>query len=185
MSNLIPSSASLLTSSPTLVQDILHRANLPSPILELAVVILDSLTPGFATNWRKQLPLALNREEQQLIDNVHPELIAASSLLIAHKFLDDNECPTSRFSRSVCGGLWTSQQINTTERLILDCINWNIKELCHDWFLGEAREDMKRAGANARRKMNKAMKKKPTLHRKNASVDLKEDYQMLDRKSVV
>ena len=39
---------------------------------------------------------------------------------------------------------------------------------------------MKRAGANARRKMNKAMKKKPTLHRKNASVDLKEDYQMLE-----
>lgn len=179
MSNLIPTSASLLTPSSTLVQDILYRANLPHPILELAVVILDSLTPKFATNYRRQLPLSSGQQGPQHIDDVRPELIVASSLLIANKFLDDNEQPTRRFAREVGAQLWTCQQINTTERLILDCIGWNIKELCDDWFLSEAREDMERAGVNARRRQTKtARQKKPTLHRKVASIDLKEEFQM-------
>lgn len=179
MSSLIPTSASLLTPSPTLVQDILYRANLQQPILELAVIISDSLTPKFATNYRRQLPLSSNEEEQQHIDDVRPELIVASSLLIASKYLDDNEMPTRRFARDVGAGLWSCQQINTTERLILDCIGWNIMDLSDDWLLAEARDDMERAGVNARRNQSKTTpKKKPTLHRKGASIDLKDDYQM-------
>lgn len=45
--------------------------------------------------------------------------------------------------------------INTTERLILECIGWNIMELSEDWLLQEAREDMARAGVMARRRQNK------------------------------
>lgn len=178
MSNLIPTSASLLTPSSTLVQDILYRADLSQPILELAVVILDSLTPRFTTTYRRQLPLSSDQQGQQHIDDVRPELIVASSLLIANKYFDDNEMPTSRWATKVGAGLWSCQQLNTTERLVLDCIGWNIMDLSDDWLLAEARDDMDRAGVNARRRAKRMDKKKPTLHRKDASIDLKEDYQM-------
>lgn len=170
MTNLIPTSASLLTPSPTLVQDILYRANLPSPILELAVVIMDSLTLKFATKYRRQLPL--NTQEHQRIDDVRPELVAMTSLLIANKFLDDDETrtKTKEWQRNVGCEMWTCSQINTTERLILDCIGWSVMELAGEWLMNEAREDMQRAAQNARRKVNKE-NRRPRLERTEFGIE--------------
>ena len=169
MSNLIPTSASLLTPSPTLVQDILYRANFPAPILELAVVILDSLTPKFATNYRRQLPL--DAPEHQHIDDVRPELIAMASLLVATKFLDDDETrtKTSEWQKNVGCSMWSCNQINTTERLILETIGWNVMELAEAWLMSEAQDDMQRAGCNARKKQRKM--NRPRLERTELGIE--------------
>lgn len=147
--------------------------------MELAVVILDSLTPKFATQYRRQLPLST--ENRQSIDDVRPELIAMTSLLVANKFLDDDETrtKTSGWERNVGMGLWTCKQINTTERLILDCLKWNIMELAGEWLMSEARDDMFRAEQNARKKQIKLGKERPRLERTELGIDdVKADIQM-------
>lgn len=139
--------------------------------MELAVVILDSLTPKFATQYRKQLPLSTMN--LQRIDDVRPELIAMTSLLVANKFLDDNETrtKTKEWERNVGMDLWPCQQINTTELLILDCLGWNIMELAGEWLMSEARDDMQRAGRNARKRANKSQKKRPRLERTEVGIE--------------
>lgn len=120
--------------------------------------ILDSLNSRFALAWRQGLPLAApypplpfgqfdeEREEKQHIDSVHPELIVLAALALAVKFLDDKQ-QTTRMYASIWGkDLWTWDQVNFTQRVILENLGYRLLPLWEERIILEALGDMKRAG---------------------------------------
>jgi hypothetical protein len=161
--NLIPSSASLATASVPLVQAILSRANLPIETVALAVCILDSLDSRFARRWRLSCPLlsdyfssASKRhtlpaapivpQRQQLhIDSVNPELIILAALVIAVKFTEDPQDASQYYCKAWGHGMWSNQQLNVTERCIMENLNYRIMPLCEDDCLTDAMVDMQLA----------------------------------------
>ncbi|OBT84262.1 hypothetical protein VE02_06975 [Pseudogymnoascus sp. 03VT05] len=146
LSNLIPCAASLLSPSPSLAHTLLTHANLPIETLALAACILDSLTPRFATLWRRSLPLSSLPTESQHIDTVRPEIIILAALMIAHKFLDDAGARTRTYSEVVGGGRWGVEMLNVTERCVLENLGWRVARLWRGELIEGAEEDMRRAG---------------------------------------
>jgi hypothetical protein len=168
--NLIPSSASLADASVPLVQAILTRASLPLETIALAVCILDSLNARFARTWRLSCPLLpglqtltpsskrhtlppafLERpQKQQLhIDSVSPELIILAALVIAVKFTEDPQCPAEFYCRTWAKGLWSHDQLNFTERCIMEALDYRIMPLCEDECITDAMVDMQLAARQA------------------------------------
>lgn len=156
LTNLIPSSTSLTTASVPLVHALLTRADLPLETLALAVAILDSLNSRFALQWRQGCPLDVlhlpppfgnlnERLETQHIDSIHPEIIVLSALILAIKFLDDQQQPTREYAHDLGRGLWTCAQINYTQRCLLENLGYRLLPLWDDTIILEALEDMERA----------------------------------------
>ncbi|KAH7145833.1 hypothetical protein B0J13DRAFT_328669 [Dactylonectria estremocensis] len=161
--NLIPSSASLATASVTLVQALLSRANLPIETVALAVCILDSLDSRFARRWRLSCPLLsdyfsssskrhtlppspfLPQHQQLHIDSVNPELIILAALIIAVKFTEDPQDSSHYYCKAWGRGMWSSQQLNMTERCIMENLNYRIMPLCDEDCLTDAMVDMQLA----------------------------------------
>ncbi|PKS09770.1 hypothetical protein jhhlp_004391 [Lomentospora prolificans] len=160
--NLIPSAASLATPSVPLVQAILSRSDLPLESIALAVCVLDALDNRFALSWRLSCPLHIvppifacsNKRhtlpsgpfEQQLhIDSVYPELIILSALTIAVKFLDDPQASTRYYCSAWGGDIWSCEQLNATERCIMENLNYRILPLCDEDLLTDAMVDMQLA----------------------------------------
>ena len=126
--------------------------------IALAVCILDSLNSRFALAWRQGLPLSApypplpfgqfdeEREEKQHIDSVHPELIVLAALALAVKFLDDEQQTTRRFASIWGKDLWTWDQVNFTQRVILENLGYRLLPLWEEGIILEALADMKRAG---------------------------------------
>jgi hypothetical protein len=157
LTNLIPSSTSLTNSSVSLVHAILTRANLPLETIALAVCILDSLNARFALQWRKGCPLMPqslpppfgstgDKFEEQHIDSIHPELIILSALILAVKFLDDAQQTTKEYATDWGKGIWSCQQINFTQRCLLENLGYRILPLWDHDIILEALEDMEKAG---------------------------------------
>lgn len=160
--NLIPPAASLLVPSVSLVHEILVRANLPRDTIALAVCILDSLSSKFSLNWRLLCPLAnpladvsnkrhtisaSNPSAQQFhIDCVNPEVIILAALVIAIKFTSDRHEQTQYYRAAWGDNLWTNDQINATERCIMENLGYRILPLCHPRLIADAVDDMERAG---------------------------------------
>ncbi|KAK0715812.1 hypothetical protein B0H67DRAFT_490354 [Lasiosphaeris hirsuta] len=165
--NLVPPAASLAPPSVALVHEILTSADLPLGTIALAVCILDSLSSKFSLNWRLLCPLA-QREgsitehskrhtfsvspvagggcSQLHIDCVNPEVIILASVVIAVKFLEDHHSPT-QFYQSVWGkNIWTCEQINVTERCIMENLGYRILPLWDPRLIADALDDMNRAG---------------------------------------
>ncbi|KAK1759342.1 hypothetical protein QBC47DRAFT_103690 [Echria macrotheca] len=174
--NLIPPAASLATPSVAIVHEMLVRADAPLDTVALAVCILDSLDSKFSRNWRLHCPLVDRRREpetsstkrhtfsaspavgsgfsgchgQQLhIDCVSPEVIVLASLMIAQKFIEDFNEPTSYFRRRWGSDVWTSEQINVTERCIMECLDYHLLPLWNPRLIADALDDMDRAGRQA------------------------------------
>ncbi|KAL3955515.1 hypothetical protein ACCO45_011078 [Purpureocillium lilacinum] len=160
--NLIPSAASLATASA-----LLTRADLPLETVALAVCILDSLDAKFARAWRLSCPLAPNTlmptskrhtlpptpalyqaaQQQMLhIDSVRPELIILAAIVIAVKFTEDPQQPTYFYCFEWGNGLWSPDQLNTTERCIMEFLHYRIMPLCDEDCLADAMVDMQLAG---------------------------------------
>ncbi|KAK3318453.1 hypothetical protein B0H66DRAFT_238383 [Apodospora peruviana] len=164
--NLVPAASSLSLPSVALVHEMLTHADLPLGTIALAVCILDSLNYRFSLNWRLVCPLAqressnepLKRhtlpaspmvDRQLHIDCVNPEVIILASLMIAVKFQDDSSSPT-HYYRSVWGNdMWTSDQINATERCIMESLGYRILPLSDPMLINDALSDMERAGTQA------------------------------------
>jgi hypothetical protein len=163
--NLIPSSASLATASVPLVQAILSRANLPLETVALAVCILDSLGAKFARYWRLSCPLQSAasgnkrhtlpptpslpqqpRAVQLHIDSVRPEIIILSALVIASKFMQDPQESTNYYVWCWGRDSWSSEQLNATERCIMESLNYRIMPLCEEACITDAMVDMQLAG---------------------------------------
>ncbi|PVH82636.1 hypothetical protein DL98DRAFT_586234 [Cadophora sp. DSE1049] len=157
LTNLIPSSTSLATASVPLVHAILTRADLPLETIALAVCILDSLNSRFALQWRKACPLTSqslpgsfspvdSRISKQHIDSVHPELIVLGALILAVKFLDDEQQRTNEYATEWGKGIWTCPQINFTQRALLENLGYRLLPLWEESIILGALEDMERAG---------------------------------------
>jgi hypothetical protein len=86
------------------------------------------------------------RVEEQHIDSVHPELIVLSALILAVKFLDDAQQTTKEYAEEWGKGLWTCEQINFTQRSLLENLGYRLLPLWEDSIILEALEDMERAG---------------------------------------
>ncbi|KAJ4385081.1 hypothetical protein N0V85_008264 [Neurospora sp. IMI 360204] len=172
--NLIPPAASLAWPSVSLVHELLTRTGLKQDEIALAVCILDSLSSKFALNWRLRCPPSLREgsttgtEQQQQskrytlpaspvaaaasqlhIDCVKPEVIVLGALVIAVKFLEDAHAPTQYYRSAWGNNLWTCEQINITERCIMEDLNYRILPLCDERLIGDALNDMERAGRQA------------------------------------
>ncbi|KAL5316865.1 hypothetical protein ACEPPN_015917 [Leptodophora sp. 'Broadleaf-Isolate-01'] len=157
LTNLIPSSTSLTASSVPLVHAILTRADLPLETIALAVCILDSLNCRFALQWRKGCPLTSHtlpgsfspidaKISKQHIDSIHPELIVLSALILAVKFLDDEQQRTIEYATEWGKEIWTCPQINFTQRSLLENLGYRLLPLWEESIILEALEDMERAG---------------------------------------
>lgn len=159
LSNLIPTTVSYLDPSPSLVLSILKRAKLPIEILALAVCILDSLNSRFANVWRRSYPLSIPSQNTSYtftspnhiphIDSVRPEIVIISALILAQKFLDDEQSPTSLWAEHIGEYRWSAEQINATEFSIMDNLQWRLLPLWTEDRLAEALEDMEMAGRQA------------------------------------
>ncbi|KAH7630711.1 hypothetical protein B0T09DRAFT_124034 [Sordaria sp. MPI-SDFR-AT-0083] len=172
--NLIPPAASLALPSVSLVHELLTRTGLKQDEIALAVCILDSLSSKFALNWRLRCPPSRHEgsgstiEHQQSkrytlpanptaaaaasqlhIDCVKPEVIVLAALIIATKFLEDSHAPTQYYRSAWGNNLWTCEQINITERIIMEDLNYRILPLWDERLIGDALNDMERAGRQA------------------------------------
>ncbi|KAG5926452.1 hypothetical protein E4U42_003298 [Claviceps africana] len=168
--NLIPSSASLTPASVADVQALLSRADLPIETVALAVCILDSLDHKFARAWRLSCPaypgapvpwsshlkrhslpttplLYQHQQHQMLhIDSVPPEIIVLAALVIAAKFTVDTQKRTQYYCDVWGRGTWSHDQLNMTERCIMESLDYRILPLCDQDCLADAMVDMQFAG---------------------------------------
>ncbi|KAH8889889.1 hypothetical protein GQ53DRAFT_825294 [Thozetella sp. PMI_491] len=163
--NLVPSKASLADPSVAIVHDMLKRAGLPLDTIALAVCILDSLnSKKFSLSWRFACPLVKMETQskrhtlpaggairsQLNVDCVNPEVIILASLVISVKFLEDGCYEPTRFYNSHwANDRWTDEQINVTERCIMEALEYRILPLWDHNLISDAIADMKRAGKQA------------------------------------
>ncbi|KAJ4300374.1 hypothetical protein N0V88_003048 [Collariella sp. IMI 366227] len=163
--NLVPPAASLAAPSVPLVHEMLVRSGLSTDAIALAVCILDSLNSKFSLNWRLLCPLATNEiskrhtiqaplvgpaaAAQLHIDSVRPEVIVLAALVIATKFLEDCQEPTHYYRAAWGKGVWTCEQINVTERCVMESLGYRILPLWDPVLINDATKDMQRAARQA------------------------------------
>ncbi|KAG0649081.1 hypothetical protein D0Z07_4375 [Hyphodiscus hymeniophilus] len=162
LTNLIPSSTTLTIPCVPLVHAIVTRAALPLETIALAVCILDSLNSRFALAWRQSFPLSpsgsQNLFEKSHIDSTHPEIIVLSALILAVKFVDDEPEKTIAYAEDMGKEMWTCDQINYTQRLILENLSYRLLPLWEESIISEAMEHMERARRQSERQAEKKMK---------------------------
>lgn len=154
--------------------------------------ILDSLDSKFSRKFRMTLPLASTTTTTKRhtitsaaasllthIDSVPPELLILTALVIAFKFTDDCTEPTAYFAGVWARGLWTCDQINATERCVMDHLGYRILPLCERGLIADAVEDMRRAGVmalrerEARRAVAGKMERESSGHARSISVPVR------------
>lgn len=146
------------------MHDILVHARCSMPILSLACGILDSLNSKFSLAWRRTLPLdqmtvhngspmseGASKSSVTHIDQVRPEVILLSALIIASKYLDDEQAPTAHYAHVWASNRWSCRMINVTEQCIMANLQYRILHLANVETLKEAEQDMERTGYFARR----------------------------------
>lgn len=92
-----------------------------------------------------------SQQQSQLhIDSVNPEVIALAAMIIAGKFTEDSQEPTRWYASAWGAGVWTCEQINVTERCIMENLGYRIMPLTAPDVLEDALSDMARAAKSAR-----------------------------------
>ena len=123
--------------------------------------ILDSLDSRFARTWRLSCPLRMGclsttskrhtlpptpLVHQQLhIDSVNPEIIVLSALVIAAKFVEDPQESTHYYCASWGRSMWSAEQLNVTERCIMESLGYRIMPQYNEDVLADAMVDMQLA----------------------------------------
>ncbi|KAI2623711.1 hypothetical protein GGS21DRAFT_338951 [Xylaria nigripes] len=158
LARMLPPGASFITPSIPTVQKMLARAQLPMDIIALAVCILDSLDSKFSRCWRIAFPL--NRHSQPIskrhtlpsipgqathINAVFPEIIILAALMIANKFVEDMQDSTQEVASGWGVNHWTCEQINFTERCIMESLGYRIMPLWDPALIKQARHDIEMA----------------------------------------
>ncbi len=80
------------------------------------------------------------------IDSVCPEVIIVSALMIAVKFHRGPPEPTLYYARAWGRSIWSCEQLNFTERCVMENLNYRIMHLMDRDILDVAIADMVRAG---------------------------------------
>lgn len=184
--NLHPPSASIASPSIPHVQAIITRAALPLETIALAVCILDSLDSKFSRKWRMDLPLGPAQSSKRHtisaasslathIDLVKPELIILTALVIAFKFTEDCQEPTQYYASDWGNNQWTCDQINATERNIMEHLGYRILPLFEKTIIEDALDDMRRAGEMAlrEREISRQRVKLDAGHSRSVSVPVR------------
>lgn len=184
--NLHPPSASIASPSISHVQAIITRAALPLETIALAVCILDSLDSKFSRKWRMDLPLGSAPSSKRHtisaasslvthIDLVKPELIILTALVIAFKFTEDCQEPTQYYASDWGNNQWTCDQINATERNIMEHLGYRILPLFEKSIIEDALDDMRRAGEMAlrEREISRQRVKLDAGHSRSVSVPVR------------
>lgn len=125
--------------------------------------MLDSLSSRFARTWRLSCPLrpgsfpaagfnkrhtlppSLPQQPQLHIDSIRPEIIPLAALVLATKFVDDPQERTDYYARAWGRCLWSHEQMNATERCIMESLGYRILPLCAEDCLEDAMVDMQLA----------------------------------------
>ncbi|KAI1335826.1 hypothetical protein F5Y15DRAFT_223941 [Xylariaceae sp. FL0016] len=158
LARMLPPGASFITPSIPNVQGMLARANLPMDTIALAVCVLDSLNSRFSRTWRISFPLARQVEaapkrhtlpagsmQATHIDAIFPEVIVLTALVIAFKFVEDAHERTQYFGSEWGNNLWSCEQINFTERCIMENLGYRIMPLWDPALIKQARHDIEMA----------------------------------------
>ncbi|KAI0394386.1 hypothetical protein F5Y17DRAFT_262331 [Xylariaceae sp. FL0594] len=158
LARMLPPGASFINPSIPIVQQMLLRADLPMDIIALAVCILDSLDSKFSRTWRLAFPSNHNGQPTSKrhtlpsapghathIDSVFPEIIILVALMIAEKFVEDKSCPTHHYVSTWGNNLWTNEQVNFTERCIMESLGYRIMPLWDPSIIKQARHDIEMA----------------------------------------
>lgn len=69
-----------------------------------------------------------------------------AALVLAVKFLDDHQQSTKEYAEQWGKGIWSCQQINFTQRCLLENLGYRLLPLWQEDIILEALEDMERAG---------------------------------------
>lgn len=80
------------------------------------------------------------------IDSIRPEIIILSALVIAGKFDLDWQENTNYYVWCWGRHAWSSEQLNVTERCIMESLNYRIMPLCEEACITDAMVDMQLAG---------------------------------------
>lgn len=113
-----------------------------------------SSSPALSSSKRHSLPLTpqlyQQRQHQMLhIDSVPPEIIILAALVIAVKFVEDPQQVTEYYCSVWGRGTWSHEQLNVTERCIMNSLDYRIMPLCDEDCLADAMVDMQLAGRQA------------------------------------
>jgi hypothetical protein len=133
----------------------LSYANLPMDTISLAVCILDSLPTRFRSSWRMAYPRARQNSsankrhtlppspiQAPASDVVFPEVAILAALMIANKFVEDVQNSTQYFSYVWGRDIWSCEQVNATERCIMEGLGYRIMPLYNAECIKQARHDM-------------------------------------------
>jgi hypothetical protein len=152
LTNLVPTSVSLEDADVDVVHAILTRADLPYETIALAVNILDSLSSRFALHFRQSFPTKPHNENNlSHIEAINPEIIPLAALILSVKFLDDAQQSTRYYVQNWGRNMWTCQQVNYTERCLMENLGGRLLPLWDEDMILGALQDMERAGRMAKK----------------------------------
>ena len=147
LTNLVPASISIEQPSSELVHAMLTRADLPYETIALAVNILDSLNTRFAPCFRQSFPRS--RNTKNIILPINSAIIPLAALTLSVKFLDDTQQNTRYYVQEWARSMWTCQQVNYTERCLIENLGGRLLPLWDEDMILAALQDMERAGRMA------------------------------------
>lgn len=152
LTRVMPPGLSNDSPSIDLVKTILSNANLAMNILALAGCILEAIPMRFRKIWRMSYPRTRAAHKRHTLpsgpiqppdnDPAFPEVVVLAALIIADKFVQDSEVSTKYYGKKWGEGLWTCEQINFTERHIMEVLDYRILPLYEDDNLGQARQEI-------------------------------------------
>jgi hypothetical protein len=142
-----------------IVHNMLSHADLPMDIIALAVCILDALSiRKFRNSFRSLYPrsrptssasdkdgLTWAEPSPQPCETILCEVAILAAMMIAYKFVVDDQQSTAFFSIAWGQNLWSCEQLNATERCIMECLDYRILPIWHGPCIKEARHDIEYA----------------------------------------
>lgn len=159
LTRMLPPGLALESPSVAVVHMMLTHAMLPMDAVALATCILDALPRRYRNTWRMSYPRSRQTtpaskrhtmpsgpiQPPAHNDTVFPEVNVLAALIIANKFIEDLHEPTSWYANEWGRDMWTCEQINVTERCIMEALEYRIIPLLDDQYIKQARHDIELA----------------------------------------
>ncbi|KAK8080123.1 hypothetical protein PG997_007941 [Apiospora hydei] len=159
LTRMLPPGLALESPSVAVVHNILTHAMLPMDAIALATCILDALPRRYRNTWRMSYPRSRQTSPASKrhtmpsgpiqppahFDAVFPEVNVLAALIIANKFIEDLHEPTSYYANEWGRDMWSCEQINVTERCIMEALEYRIIPLLDDQYIKQARHDIELA----------------------------------------
>ncbi|KAK6343503.1 hypothetical protein TWF730_011093 [Orbilia blumenaviensis] len=155
---LLPPSCKAPRSS-VIIPQILYRGQhlFTSYTISMAGCILDALSSKFCHTLLQHPTIPRIRQVSYLASAVHDgsfgELIIATTLLIATKFLNDRPPHNIHFATQVFDGAFSVDMLTIAERVILEDVNYRLGYLCAEGVVGEKLERLEKCIGEEKKKL--------------------------------